>query len=32
MGNAVAEVKAVADKVCGHVDEEGLAKALEKIF
>lgn len=32
MGNAAAEIKAVANKVCGHVDEEGLAKALEKIF
>lgn len=32
MGNAVEEVKAVADKVCGHVEEDGLAKALEKIY
>lgn len=31
MGNAVEELKAVANEVCGHVDENGLAKALEKI-
>lgn len=31
MGNAVDELKAVADEICGHIDENGLAKALEKI-
>lgn len=31
MGNAVEELKAVANEVCGNVDQDGLAKALEKL-
>lgn len=31
MENAVPELKAVANEVCGHVGEDGLAKALEKL-
>ena len=32
MGNAIEEVKAVADKVIGGNDEEGIAKYLEEFF
>ncbi|WP_374967724.1 HAD family hydrolase [Terrabacter sp. BE26] len=31
MGNAPAEVKAIADEVAGHVDEDGLAPVLEAV-
>jgi hydroxymethylpyrimidine pyrophosphatase-like HAD family hydrolase len=31
MGNAPDEVKAVADEVAGHVDEDGLAPILEDV-
>lgn len=32
MGNAPAEVKAVADEVTGHVDDDGLADVLESLL
>ncbi len=32
MGNATAELKATADRVTGHHDEDGLAEALEPIL
>lgn len=32
MGNAVEEAKLVANKVCGHVDEEGLYHALKELL
>lgn len=32
MGNAVEELKVIADEVCGKVDEDGLALALEKLI
>ena len=32
MGNALAEVRAVADAVTGHVDEDGLATVLEDLL
>jgi hypothetical protein len=31
MGNAPDEVKAVADEVAGHVDEDGLVPILEAV-
>jgi hypothetical protein len=31
MGNAPAEVRAVADEVAGHVDDDGLVPILEAI-
>ena len=32
MGNAPDEVKAVADEVCGHVDDDGLADVLRSLL
>lgn len=32
MGNAPDEVKAVADEVCGHVDDDGLAEVLRSLL
>lgn len=32
MGNAVPEVKAAADVICGRVNEGGLEQALRKMF
>ncbi|MBP3305914.1 MAG: HAD hydrolase family protein [Oscillospiraceae bacterium] len=29
MGNAISEVKAISDPICGTCDEDGIAKCLE---
>ncbi len=32
MANAPAEVRAAADRVCGHHDEDGVARFLAELF